>query len=367
MASVRLSLVACILAAPLPRPAQVVGAPARKQANALRVADGSIRVDGRLHEEVWLRAAPITDFTQKEPIEGCADRRDGRALRYDGGALYVGARMSTRSAPMIQAPLGRRDNSDQAEHIQSAFDTYLDRRSAAMFGVTASGVRLDRFHPTDNEDTRRRLRSRVGRTTTRRRRTAGPPSCGSRSRSCASTRETQTWGVNVQPLPPNLDEEDYWVLVPRTERVFISRFGDLHGIPGIRPTRRIELLPYVAGGSTIDGTRNLLNPFDDGKNLTGRLGGDMKIGTGAEPHARSDRQPGFRAGGSGSRRGQPHGIRRRGSRRSGHSSWKDRSSSPSTIPTSTTRAGSARGRPAPATGRLRGLSAGRARSSRPPR
>ena len=70
------------------------------------------------------------------------------------------------------------------------------------------------------------------------------------------------------------------MMVPRTESVFISRFGNLRGIEGIRPTRRIELLPYVAGSATIDGTRNLANPFDDGRNLTGRVGADMKLGLG---------------------------------------------------------------------------------------
>src|SRR5690242_3850139 len=48
----------------------VNGAANRKQATALRVPNGSIRVDGHLDEEIWLKAAPITDFTQKEPNEG---------------------------------------------------------------------------------------------------------------------------------------------------------------------------------------------------------------------------------------------------------------------------------------------------------
>ena len=44
----------------------------RKQASAIRVADGSVRVDGRLDDEVWNSAEPITDFVQKEPQEGAA-------------------------------------------------------------------------------------------------------------------------------------------------------------------------------------------------------------------------------------------------------------------------------------------------------
>ena len=71
---------------------------------------------------------------------------------YDGTAFYVGARMWARNAREIQAPLGRRDNTDQAEHILIALDTFLDRRTSVVLGVTAAGVRLDRYHGTDNED-----------------------------------------------------------------------------------------------------------------------------------------------------------------------------------------------------------------------
>src|SRR5687768_15821672 len=125
----------------------------RKQANAVRVPGGSVRVDGRLDEEIWLKAPVVSDFVQKEPVEGAAptDVMEVRFV-YDESALYVGARMATAAHTSVQAPLGRRDASAQAENVQLWFDTFLDRRTAVMFGVTASGVRLDEFHPTDNED-----------------------------------------------------------------------------------------------------------------------------------------------------------------------------------------------------------------------
>src|SRR5688500_12513458 len=73
------------------------GAGNRKRATATRVANGSIRVDGRLDDEAWQKATPITDFIQKEPVEGAAptDAMDVR-LAYDDDVLYVGARMHSR-------------------------------------------------------------------------------------------------------------------------------------------------------------------------------------------------------------------------------------------------------------------------------
>jgi hypothetical protein len=46
----------------------------------VRVADGAIRVDGRLDDDAWQHAPPLTDFVQKEPVEGAApsDRMEVR-------------------------------------------------------------------------------------------------------------------------------------------------------------------------------------------------------------------------------------------------------------------------------------------------
>ena len=182
----------------------VTGASNRKQATATRVANGSIRVDGRLDDEVWQKATAITDFIQKEPTEGAAptDPMEVR-LAFDDDVLYVGARMLARDG-RIQAPLGRRDNIDQAEHILVSFDTFLDRRTAAVFGVTAAGVRIDRYHSNDQED------------------------------------------------------------------AFDSGFD---------PVWRAET-SVIAGGSTRNGERDRGNPFDDGTNLKGRIGADVKMGLG---------------------------------------------------------------------------------------
>src|SRR4029078_13628797 len=71
----------------------------RKQAQAFHVASGSIRLDGRLDDEVWQNAVPITDFFQAEPVENAepTNRMDVR-FAYDDTALWVGARMQSSEA-----------------------------------------------------------------------------------------------------------------------------------------------------------------------------------------------------------------------------------------------------------------------------
>ena len=259
----------------------VTGASNRKQATATRVPNGAIRVDGRLDDEAWQKAAPITDFIQKEPTEGAVptDPMDVR-IAFDDDVLYVGARMRS-SDGRIQAPLGRRDNVDQAEHILVSFDTFLDRRTAAVFGVTAAGVRIDRYHSSDTEDSFDSGFDPVWSAETyvsANEWTAELAIPFSQLRFNPQT--AQTWGLNLYRFRPTLDEADYWILSPRTVRAWSSRFGDVSGIDGVVPPRRIEALPYVAGGSTINGDRDLRDPFDDGKNVSSRVGADVKMGLG---------------------------------------------------------------------------------------
>jgi hypothetical protein len=252
----------------------------RKQAHAMRVSDGSIRVDGRLDDDAWREVPMMTDFVQKEPVEGVepTDRMEVR-IAYDDSALYVGARLFS-SAP-IQAPMSRRDPGDQAEFVLVSLDTYLDRRTASSFGVTASGVRIDRYHATDD------TRADSGFDPVWEAQTSMDDEGWSAelwipfSQLRFNERDPQVWGLNVQRWIPSLNESVYWEMVPRTEQGWASRFGDLRGLDGIRPRQRIELVPYVTSASQLIGDRDLADPFLGAANLSAGAGLDAKIGIGS--------------------------------------------------------------------------------------
>jgi hypothetical protein len=256
--------------------------PVRKQAIAVRLPPGAIQVDGRLDEAVWRTAVPLEDFTQKEPNQGAAptDRREVR-FAYDGDALYVGARLYARGPSAIQAPLSRRDVGHQSEHLLVSLDTYLDRRTAYTFGVTASGVRLDHYHRGDNETDidaafdpvwqAEAVVDAEGWTAEMR-----IPFTQLRF----NDRTHHVWGLNIDHWIPSRNEDVYWVVVPKDVTAWASRFGELHGIEGVRPRRRLELLPYVAGGGRFSGLAEAGDPFRDGSETEGRVGGDLKMGLG---------------------------------------------------------------------------------------
>lgn len=256
--------------------------PTSKLATAVRVENNSIDLDGALDEDVWATVPAIRDFTQKEPVEGATPSQPMEVrFVYDDEALYIGARMYSADPASIQAPLGRRDQGGRvSEHILVSLDTFLDRRTAYTFGVSASGVRYDRYHASDSEDADDgfdpvwQARTRVdeeGWTAE-----LWIPYTQLRF----NDQDEQVWGLNVRRFVPQLEEESYWVLIPRTERGWASRFGQLRGISGIQPSRRIEMMPFVVGSSTMNAARDPNDPFDDGHQIAGRIGLDMKMGLG---------------------------------------------------------------------------------------
>ena len=244
---------------------------------------------------MWRDAPALTDFVQKQPKEG-AEPTERTVIRiaYDGGALYVGARMFAKDPTKIQAPIGRRDNIGQMEHLLVSLDTYLDRRTSYTFGIAASGVRGDWYQASDVEDDRDATYEPVWEARTRidaEGWTAEMRIPFSQLR--FNDRPAQVWGINFDRWIPNTNEDIFWIAVPQNVRAWASRFGDLHGIEGVRSSRQIEMRPYVAGQAKVDADRDPRNPFDDGRNLDARFGSDFKVGLGSSLTLQATVNPDF--------------------------------------------------------------------------
>ncbi len=279
----------------LPAVASQEIANSHKQVIAVRVPSGAIRVDGRLEDREWEMATPVTDFVQKEPVEGAAptDRMEVRFV-YDDTALYIGARMHSTEGGVPGMAMSRRDDGEQSEYLQIELDTYLDRRTAYMFGVTASGVRLDHYHESDNEDAWDAGFDPVWEAKTQSNDAMWTAELWVPfSQLRFNNRDEQIWGLNIRRWRPALNEADYWVAVPRTERGWVSRFGELHGLQRVKSTRRLELLPYVALSSRVAGNPNPANPFESDVRLQQRLGLDFKAGIGPNLTLEATANPDF--------------------------------------------------------------------------
>ena len=254
----------------------------QKSATAVKLPSGAIHVDGKLDEPAWANVPALSDFVQKEPVEGAVptDQLQIR-IAYDDDALYVATRVLAKDPSKIQAPMSRRDNIHLAEHIWISLDTYRDRRTAYSFAVAANGVRGDWYHPTDDENNIVTSFDPVWQAS------ASIDATGWTaemripfSQLRFSAADEQEWGLNFDHWSPSRNEDVFWIPVPRNEQGWSSWMGTLRGIRGIKPTRRLEVMPYVASNSTVNDNRDVANPFDDGRNVVSRVGGDLKMGLG---------------------------------------------------------------------------------------
>ncbi len=279
-----LSLALGALAGPATAAAQGPDPSELKEAVIVRFNGASIRVDGRLDDAAWEQAIFVSDFRQKDPIFGAppSDRTEV-AFLYDDDAIYIGARMFSSAPDQLPSALTRRDGFGRAEHLTVSLDAFLDRRTASSFTITSGNGRRDYLNTRDADDFRARdytwnpvweakaVLDSIGWTAELR-----IPFSQLRFSNAA----IQSWGLNIQRGMPQKNEDVFWVAVPRNTPGYVSHFGTLVGIEGIKPSSRIELLPYVAGNANYTGSPVPGNPFDDGSIASGRFGGDLKMGLG---------------------------------------------------------------------------------------
>ena len=108
-------------------------------------ASGPISVDGFLNEPSWTEAEIITGFVQSKPNAGypSSEHTEIRIL-YDDETLYVGATLYYQDPSNITLHSLKRDfPAGESDILGIAFDTYLDRSNAFMFGVNAGGAMVD--------------------------------------------------------------------------------------------------------------------------------------------------------------------------------------------------------------------------------
>src|SRR5689334_9658575 len=84
------------------------------------------KIDGLLDDEVWKNAESVSDFVQKEPVEGGKPSQKTEVkVVYDNYAVYVGAMLYDTSPDSILHELGNRDDEElNADYFRFVIDPY---------------------------------------------------------------------------------------------------------------------------------------------------------------------------------------------------------------------------------------------------
>ncbi|MFQ6045758.1 MAG: DUF5916 domain-containing protein [Gemmatimonadales bacterium] len=256
------------------------GQEGRQGQEALAVrANGSVPViDGRLDDEVWQAAPPITDFVQRDPHEGRAvsESTEVRFL-YTNHDLYVGFRGYDREPDQVYGRLVRRDQRTAADYFNLFIDSYRDGRTAFEFAINPSGARRDVYIYNDGAG-RDESWDPVYDWATR------VDSLGwvvemriPFSQLRFTVRDSVAFGVRVRRAINRRNEEANWPFFPRDRAGEVSRYARLVGFTELPSPRRIELLPYTAGSTTLE-PQVAGDPFATGRQTAGRFGADLKVG-----------------------------------------------------------------------------------------
>jgi hypothetical protein len=252
-----------------------------KTYRAVRVANGSIRVDGRI-DPAWLSIPAADDFVQQRPDEG-KPPSEPTAFRvaYDDHMLYVLVRAFDSEPKKIAARLARRDNANvPLDFVAIALDSYFDHNTAFVFALSPAGAKMD-MHMSQNGQ-----REDLGWDAVWYSGTAvddsgwvaefGIPFSQLRY----PTQPRQTWGLNVLRQIQRRNEQQHWSLVPRNANGFVSYFGHLEGLEGLPRTHGLEVLPYCRSSRTYP-YREAGNPFRSGPFLSGAVGLDARYPLGS--------------------------------------------------------------------------------------
>jgi len=114
---------------------------------------GPVEIDGRVDEAAWLAIPPLPAMASfpvygREPSERTEFR-----VAHDDRYLYVSGRMFDSDPDGIRVPSLRRDYSSTAsDWLVLNLDTFMDRSTILMFGVTPAGQRTDAIVPDDAEN-----------------------------------------------------------------------------------------------------------------------------------------------------------------------------------------------------------------------
>jgi len=230
-------------------------------------------IDGKADDAIWATAQVFDAFRAFDPVENGEPRfRTEARAAFDDHNLYVIVRAFDPHPDSIVALLSRRDVRTQSEWIKLIIDGYHDRRTGIELSVNPVGVKRDFAIINDGEEDDS---------------WDGVWDVGTRIDSLGWIAEfrvplnqlrfargsSHTFGFGIWRDVARYNERYSWPLYSRSKNGLSSQLGELTGIDGVAPPRRLEVAPY-----TVAKTFNapVTNGFSQRGNAT--MGGDLKYG-----------------------------------------------------------------------------------------
>ena len=248
-----------------------------KSYRAIRLVHAPPAIDGKLTDEAWQTGHWEGDFTQFDPFNGAEPSQATYfKVLFDDNNLYIAIRAMDSAPDSIVTRLSRRDITD-GDKVSIGFDSFFDRRTAFVFGVSASGVKFDNVITNDGqEDDATWNPNWWVRTST------NEEGWVAEIRIPLSQLRFErggdgVWGMQVLRSLYRKRETSMWNHIPRGVPGLVRHSGLLEGIGNLEPRRTFDITPYtVAMASRYPAVPD--NPFRTGRDHLLKTGLDAKIG-----------------------------------------------------------------------------------------
>ena len=250
-----------------------------------------LKIDGFLKESVYKNPA-VTKFYQKDPNEGDPISEKTEVwVSYDDDNIYFSGRFYDSKPDSIDVTLMRRDNIVESDWFFVSLDTYNDDRNGYFFAVNAGGSIADGTLYNDDwdddswdgiwesktrvDDKGWYVEMRIPFTQLR-----------------FKESEKMVWGINLDRDIKRKHEMSFYVMVPKNESGYVSKFADLVGLDGIKPKQRFELLPYVVQKAQYL-VHDENDPFYKSNQYKTSFGTDLKFSMGSNLNVDATFNPDF--------------------------------------------------------------------------
>ena len=242
---------------------------AEAQINAV-YTDTPIRLDGFLNEPAWEAIEPITDFIQRELIEGApVSERTELRIMHDRDNLYIGVICYDREPEkIIHKELLWDSGLLGDDYITFILDTYNDKRTGYYFSVNPNGATYDGTFETGDAyangnwdgiwDTRARI-------------TDTGWSCEIimpfKTLKFPAT-DIQSWGFNFRRKIRRKNELSLWRAWKRNEGIMqLSKAGTLHIDGAVDNGIQLDTKPYLLSGANKEANKDIDNTLKYGLDL----------------------------------------------------------------------------------------------------
>lgn len=238
----------------------------------------AIVLDGKPTEQAWDAVEYGGNFVQWQPNDGAAASQETRfKILYDNHFLYIAYWAMDTQPDSIVKRMSRRDEFP-GDFCEINIDSYHDLRSAFSFTISVSGVRGDEFISNNGDNWEENWNPIWYAKTNINDRgwTAEVKIPFSQLR--YGNEKEKVWGIQVMRRLFRKEERSTWQHIPRISGVWVSGFGELHGLNDIPMHRQIEIAPYITTQAAVY-KKEPGNPFATGfdKKFTAGVDGKLAI------------------------------------------------------------------------------------------